>query len=94
MPLGALDEAGDLAAEAADATVYSLDPESDIPSHRHRTARARVPLGAAVRVTYEYGGGPQGVVPSAGSPSSTRLPHGEGAQPTADVGWSGRGDHR
>lgn len=53
----------DLFAADASAAVFSLDPEAGIVVTGTGLHGARVPLGAAVRVTYEYGGGSQGVVP-------------------------------
>jgi hypothetical protein len=52
-----------LYAAAADEQVWALDAEAGVVSFGSGLQGARPPLGAGIRITYEYGGGPQGLVP-------------------------------
>lgn len=52
-----------LHAAEPDDKVYALDPEAGVVSFGSGLHGFRPPLHSAIRITYEYGGGPQGVVP-------------------------------
>jgi Baseplate J-like protein len=73
--------------------VYTLDPESGIVTFGSGLRGMRPPLGSRIRVTYEYGGGPEGQVAIGAINKSSTLPGGfkvENAMPTwgAQVGES------
>ncbi|MCS6844216.1 MAG: putative baseplate assembly protein [Caldilineales bacterium] len=73
--------------------VYTLDPESGLVAFGDGLRGLRPPLGRAIRVSYEYGGGPQGLVPIGAINKSPVLPGGfkvENPLPTwgADAGES------
>ena len=66
----------DIYAAAADATAYMLDPASGQITGGSGLFGARFPLGAHVRASYRYGGGPQGQVAIGAINKSTALPGG------------------
>jgi len=66
----------DIYAAAADATAYMLDPASGQITGGSGLFGARFPLGAQVRASYRYGGGPQGQVAIGAINKSAELPSG------------------
>jgi len=66
----------DIYAAAADATAYMLDPASGQITGGSGLFGARFPLGAQVRASYRYGGGPQGQVAVGAINKGVTLPGG------------------
>lgn len=66
----------DLYAAGPDDRVYTLDPESGVVTFGDGLRGLRPPLGRAIRVSYEYGGGLQGLVPIGAINKSPVLPGG------------------
>ena len=66
----------DLYAAASNDKVYSLDPESGQVSFGSGLRGMRPPLGRKIRVSYEYGGGPDGQVGIGALNKSAALPGG------------------
>lgn len=83
----------DLYTAGPDDAVFALDPESGVVTFGDGLRGKRPPLGRAIRISYEYGGGPDGLVAIAAVNKSSALPGGfkvENPLPTwgADSGES------
>lgn len=65
-----------LYAAGPDDKVYSIDAEAGVVSFGSGLHGSRPPLQSGIRITYEYGGGPQGVVPIDALDKADTLPTG------------------